>query len=234
MKKSLEILLLLLVIACGDEHFSANDVALRHEFYEDGTLKSVVETSNNKRHGKFTEYYPDGKIKSVGFFEDDLIHDTVTVYHPNGQLKGIQAWKHGIPIGVQTFYDSTGYLLFDLIHKLDSSQWFGRSLHATRITENVAVPNDFVLFTKASDVTPIITIKNQQAFLGSDTNLVQIIIPNIPTFYPGISKGSIIALKNNHYYLIPPENADTVKLHFWCVLNDTTIALDPIKLPIRP
>lgn len=233
MNKPLRTILLLLLTACGNEHDSAHSTELRREFYADGTIKSEVETSNNKRHGKYTAYYPDGKIKAEGYFLDDLIHDTVTFYHQNGQLKGIQAWKLGVPIGVQTFYDSTGYLLYDLFHKLDSSQTFGRSLHATKITENVATPHDFVLFTNPNDVRPIITINDRQNFLNHDTNLVHIIIPNIPTFWPAISKGNVMTLRNNQFYIIPQENVDTVQLRLICVVNDTTIILNPIKIPVQ-
>ena len=56
------------------------------EFFEDGSLKLIIEVSTGIKNGKYLEYYPNGEIKLKGKFENDRQAGTWRYYDEDGKL----------------------------------------------------------------------------------------------------------------------------------------------------
>lgn len=76
-------------------------------WYENGTLESLKEMSQNKKHGISTAWYPDGHLMLVEEYEDDKL--IKGQYYQKGDNTPVSIIHKGE--GIATLFDTEGHLL---------------------------------------------------------------------------------------------------------------------------
>ena len=65
---------------------SSNNPNLTKEYYPNGNVKVVGETTNGKREGEWTYYFKNGKVWSQGSYVNGLSNGKFTIYEEQGAL----------------------------------------------------------------------------------------------------------------------------------------------------
>lgn len=66
------------------------------QFYENGSLKSEVETSNGRKDGRYKEYYPGGELKIFGRYKENLRSGRWRYYDENGKFIRKERYSEGV------------------------------------------------------------------------------------------------------------------------------------------
>ena len=86
------------------------ETKLVKKYYEDGTVKAVFGTVNNKLQGEVKEYYPSGNIKLTAYFKNDLQEGLQYNYSDAGILIQKSSFKNNLVCGDVLTYDEVGNL----------------------------------------------------------------------------------------------------------------------------
>lgn len=68
------------------------------EFYEDGSLKSEVETEKGVKDGRYKEYYPAGSLKIFGRYKNNLRTGRWRYYDKSGKLMRRERYSEGVQL----------------------------------------------------------------------------------------------------------------------------------------
>jgi len=103
-------------------------------YYDNGAIKEIRKTTNDKLHGSWKLFYANGQLKKEGAFENDKTHGEWKIYsekgallfienynngnehgdwkafHPNGKIKIEGAFIHGKRQGTWSMYHPSGTL----------------------------------------------------------------------------------------------------------------------------
>jgi antitoxin component YwqK of YwqJK toxin-antitoxin module len=86
----------------------------REYFYEDGTLKTIENYSEDRLHGLSQLFWPDGKLKRRSFFEKGVRHGRDEMWSEEGILVDEGQYEKGKPIGIHRRYNLEGRLIEEI------------------------------------------------------------------------------------------------------------------------
>lgn len=88
--------------------FSCNNDSLHKDYYSNGSLKTSVSISKNKKNGLAIHYYENGNIEAIETYINDTANGEVFSFYPNGYLERKSGVKMGVPNGYNYAFYSSG------------------------------------------------------------------------------------------------------------------------------
>jgi len=147
---------------------------IHKEYYDNGQLKIIYHTKDDKRHGKYMEFYLNGKKKKVEHYKNGVKHGESLIfyksgdldtkytmhkgiiegkmisYYKNGNIRAETDYRNGKPHGIVKHYYYDGNLKSEESFKEGIRQGTGRSYYANGNLNMVKFFKDdeFILWEK--------------------------------------------------------------------------------------
>lgn len=93
---------------------------IEKEYYDDGKLKSEVETKNGKKNGRSIFYYSNGRKQMECQYSNDLLDGKLTRWTYKGKVELESNYTNGLRMGETRLYTSEGILQIIQNYKNDT------------------------------------------------------------------------------------------------------------------
>lgn len=158
-----------IVVSCSNNP-SRNNTFIKEQYYDDGTLLSRQECTNDSvANGFYIEYYRYGRVKYIANYDNNLLVGDAFWFYDTRKLECKAYYEEGVRKGAAYWYDEVGKITLYIFYD-----------HLGRATYRLDYKNDGTIIEKGS-AFPMILINNDTLSVG-DTCSALIYTINPPHF----------------------------------------------------